>query len=150
MSLTLYSTINTQTHTTIRLCAVLLALRNNHVPTVDNGVEIFFGYSSPGSQIKEQIEYDGMTPSQYRAFLASSDDYLALFEHDEVVIEKAEIIYENLKAYFTVRLINRKDPMKEDVSVNFILSTTGDNDEDCWMIDSMLIRPPKMRRRRRR
>lgn len=91
-----------------------------------------------------------MTPSQYRAFLASSDDYLALFEHDEVVIEKAEIIYENLKAYFTVRLINRKDPMKEDVSVNFILSTTGDNDEDCWMIDSMLIRPPKMRRRRRR
>eukprot|EP01082_Thalassiosira_pseudonana_P013404 g11811.t1 g11811 contig6:628107-629253(+) len=129
---------------------VLLALRNNDVPTVDNGVEIFFGYSSPGSQIKEQIEYDGMTPSQYRAFLASSDDYLALFEHDEVVIEKAEIIYENLKAYFTVRLINRKDPMKEDVSVNFILSTTGDNDEDCWMIDSMLIRPPKMRRRRRR
>lgn len=38
---------------------VLEALRNNDNPTPNRGVEILFGYSAPGSQIKEE---DGLTP----------------------------------------------------------------------------------------
>ncbi|KAL7483996.1 hypothetical protein ACHAW6_009642 [Cyclotella cf. meneghiniana] len=127
---------------------VITAIRNNDIPTPDFGIQVFFGYSGQGSQVREQVD-EGMTPEQYRKFLMSSQDYIALFEHDTIAIEKAEVMYETNRAYFTVRLIH-DDPEKEDVSVNFVLSTTGDGEDDCWLIDSMLIRPSFMRRKRRR
>mmetsp|Transcript_21336 Transcript_21336/g.51575 ORF Transcript_21336/g.51575 Transcript_21336/m.51575 type:complete len:320 (-) Transcript_21336:222-1181(-) len=129
---------------------VLLALRNNDVPSPDYGIEVFFGYSSPESQIVEQIETDGLTPAQYRAFLSMSEDNLALFEHTQAIIDKADFSPDSLKGYFTARLIKGGGSTSGELSVNFILSTTGMNDDDCWKIDSMLIRPPKLRRRRRR
>lgn len=133
---------------------VLAALRNNDTPSPDYGVEILFGYSSPESQIVEQIETDGLTPSQYKTFLCMSEDNLALFQHTAALIDKADFSPDSLKGYFTARLIKAGGvdaaPSKEDVSVNFILSTTGTNDDDCWLIDSMLIRPSKLRRRRGR
>ena len=131
---------------------VLLALRNNDNPSADRGVEIFFGYSSSGSQIVEQIETEMLTPSEYRNFLSMSEDNMALFTHQTAVIDKADFSPDSLKGYFTARLLVNADgsPSTDDVSVNFILSTTGTNDDDCWLIDSMLIRPSKLRRRRRR
>ena len=119
------------------------------MPSPDYGVEVFFGYSSPESQIVEQIESEGLTASQYKTFLCMSEDNLALFQHSQAVIDKADFSPDRLKGYFTARLISG-DPSIEDVPVNFILSTTGTNDDDCWLIDSMLIRPGKLRRRRRR
>ena len=56
--------------------------------------------------------------------------------------------YETKRAYFTVRLVH-EDRRAPDVSVNFILSTEGGED-DCWLVDSMLIRPSLRRDRRRR
>ena len=78
-----------------------------------------------------------------------SEDNLALFQHNSVVIDKADFSPDRLKGYFTARLV-MGGLAKDDVSVNFILSTTGTNDDDCWLIDSMLIRPGKLRRSRRR
>mmetsp|Transcript_31574 Transcript_31574/g.53851 ORF Transcript_31574/g.53851 Transcript_31574/m.53851 type:complete len:329 (+) Transcript_31574:90-1076(+) len=129
---------------------VLAALRNNDMPSPDYGVNVLFGYSSPESQIVEQIETDGLTPAQYRSFLCMSEDNMVLFEHATAVIDRAEFSPDSLKGYFTARLIGPEGSSKKDVSVNFILSTTGMNDDDCWLIDSMLIRPSKLRRRRRR
>lgn len=130
---------------------VLSALRNNDVPSPDYGVEILFGYSSPESQIVEQMETEGLTPSQYRTFLCMSEDNMALFEHVDVAIDKADFSPDGLKGYFTARLMSAGGSIsKDDVSVNFILSTAGTDDGDCWLIDSMLIRPSKLRRRRRR
>eukprot|EP00571_Detonula_confervacea_P010340 CAMPEP_0172299484 /NCGR_PEP_ID=MMETSP1058-20130122/1775_1 /TAXON_ID=83371 /ORGANISM="Detonula confervacea, Strain CCMP 353" /LENGTH=332 /DNA_ID=CAMNT_0013008941 /DNA_START=70 /DNA_END=1069 /DNA_ORIENTATION=- len=123
---------------------VLSALRNNDVPSPDYGVEILFGYSSPESQIVEQLETDGLTPSQYRTFLGMSEDNLALFEHTTAMIDKADFSPDSLKGYFTARLITGGRTSTDDVSVNFILSTSGTNDDDCWLIDSMLIRPSKL------
>lgn len=128
---------------------VLAALRNNDVPSPNFGVEVFFGYSSPGSQVAEQVAEDGMTAAQYRRFLVTSEDSLPLLQHTHATIEKADFSPDRLKGYFTARLTN-DDMDVEDVTVNFILSTSGTNDEDCWLIDSMLIRPSKLRRRRRR
>lgn len=129
---------------------VLSALRNNDVPSPDYGVQILFGYSSPESQIVEQIETDGLTPSQYRTFLCMTEDNMALFEHATAVIDRADYSPDSLKGYFTARLMNGGGSSKDDVTVNFILSMTGTNEDDCWLIDSMLIRPSKLRRRRRR
>ena len=123
-----------------------MALRNNDNPTTNYGIEVLFGYSSPESQIVELIETEGLTPEQYKKFLSSSDENQALFDHTDVVIDKADFSTDRLKAYFTARLVGGS----EDFSVNFILSTTGANDDDCWLIDSVLIRPSKLRRRRRR
>ena len=126
---------------------VLSALRNNDVPKPDYGVEVLFGYSSPGSQIAEIR--DVLTPAQYRDFLCESEDNMILFDHEDAIIAKAEFSPDKLKMYITARLINGASST-DDVSVNFILSTTGSDDDDCWLIDSMLIRPSNLRRRRRR
>ena len=130
--------------------AVLSALRNNDVPKLDYGVEVLFGYSSPDSQIVEQMETEGLTPSQYRTFLRMSVDNMAFFEHAEAVIDKADFSPDRLKGYFTARLMDEGGLSKNYASVNFILSTSGTNEDDCWLIDSMLIRPSTLRRRRRR
>jgi hypothetical protein len=89
-----------------------------------------------------------MTPQQYKDFLLFSKDYAVLFDNDDLLIEKGDVNYELKKAYFTVRLVHF-DRRAADVSVNFILSTMG-GEEDCWFIDSMLIRPSLRRNRKRR
>ena len=60
---------------------VLQALNNNDNPTKNKGVEILFGYSSPGSQIKNE---EGLTPAEYADFLKETE-YKVLFDHQEVV-----------------------------------------------------------------
>ena len=60
---------------------VLTALKNNDNPYVNRGLEILFGYSSPGSQIKNE---EGLTPAEYGQFLKETE-YKALFEHLDVV-----------------------------------------------------------------
>jgi hypothetical protein len=60
---------------------VLEALKNNDNPYANKGVEILFGYSSSGSQIKNE---EGLTPSEYADFLKETE-YKVLFEHGSVV-----------------------------------------------------------------
>jgi hypothetical protein len=60
---------------------VLQALQNNDNPSKNKGVEILFGYSSSGSQIKNE---QGLTPSEYAEFLQETE-YKILFTHQEVV-----------------------------------------------------------------
>lgn len=132
------------------ILTVLEALNHNDVPTPNRGVEILFGYSSDGSQIKNE---EGLTPNDYADFLKETE-YKVLFKHDEVVIDKADYSFDGKKAFFTARLRVGPTPL-DFTSVNFILSNSSgrrnDVDEDaCWMIDSMLIRPQSMRRRRRK
>jgi hypothetical protein len=124
---------------------VLDALLNNDVPTTNRGVEILFGYSSPGSSIKNE---QGLTPDEYAAFLKETE-YKVLFNHQGVSIDKADYSFDGKKAFFTARLQAGPGPL-DTVSVNFILSTTGREDDACWLIDSLLIRPQSMRRRRRK
>lgn len=124
---------------------VLDALVHNDVPTKNKGVEILFGYSSSSSQIKNEV---GLTPAEYADFLKETE-YKVLFDHKEVSIDKGDYSFDGKKAFFTARL--RTGPKPLDVtSVNFILSTLGNEEDDCWLVDSMLIRPESMRRRRRR
>lgn len=124
---------------------VLNALKNNDVPTNNRGVEILFGYSSPGSQIKNE---EGLTPAEYESFLKETE-YKVLFSHQGASIDKADYSFDGKKAFFTARLKVGGGPL-DIVSVNFILSTTGVDDDACWLVDSMLIRPQSMRRRRRK
>jgi len=60
---------------------VLEALQNNDIPTKNAGVNILFGYSSSGSQIKNE---QGLTPDEYADFLKEAE-YNVLFTHQEVV-----------------------------------------------------------------
>lgn len=60
---------------------VVTALKNNDNPYVNRGLEILFGYSSPGSQIQNE---EGLTPAEYGQFLKETE-YKALFEHLDVV-----------------------------------------------------------------
>jgi len=140
------SPLNSKYNTKCIQQTVLKALQNNDNPRTNYGIEVLFGYSSAESQIMDLVNTEGLTPDQYRKYLISSDDNMALFDHTEVVIDKADFSPDRLKAYFTARLTG----VGEDFSVNFILSTNGTNDEDSWLIDSLLIRPSKYRKRRRR
>lgn len=121
---------------------VIEALKNNDTPTKNKGVEILFGYSSPGSQIKNE---EGLTAEEYCSFLKETG-YEALFDHLDVSIEKGEYSNNGKKGYFTARL----QTVSERISCNFILSAVGTGDDAIWLIDSMLIRPKSMRRRRRK
>ena len=60
---------------------VLEALKNNDNPSKNKGVEILFGYSSSGSQIRNE---QGLTPDEYADFLQETE-YKVLFTHQEVV-----------------------------------------------------------------
>jgi len=134
------------------IMTVLAALNHNDVPSSDRGVEILFGYSSPGSAIAQAIDIEGMTPGEYALFLKEEYEYKILFNHDNAMIEKGDYSVDGKKAFFTARLQSVLDP-SDLTNVNFILSTEGTDGEDedsCWMIDSLLIRPEGMRRRRRR
>lgn len=128
---------------------VLEALNHNDVPTSDRGIEILFGYSSSGSAISQAIDVEGMTPAEYATFLKEEYEYKILFNHAEVMIEKGDYSFDKKKAFFTARLSSVTDP-SDFTNVNFILSTDGQDEDDCWLIDSLLIRPKGMRRRRRR
>jgi hypothetical protein len=122
---------------------VLSALANNDVPSKNKGIEILFGYSSENSQIKQM---DDLTPDEYFGYLQEGD-YKVVFENMGVRIDKGEYSGDGSKAFYTARI---QTGPKDFIPVNFILSTGGQNDSDVWMIDSMLIRPPGMRRNRRR
>lgn len=124
---------------------LLDVLLHKDVPTKNKGVEILFGYSSPGSSIKNE---EGLTPAEYADFLNESE-YKVLFDHTSVTIDKGTYSFDGKKGFFTARLQTGPGPL-DTVSVNFILSTTGKDDDACWLVDSMLIRPESMRRRRRR
>jgi len=128
---------------------VLDALRHNDIPYPNRGVEVLLGYSSPTSAVSQAM-YQGMTPEEYGDFLKEEDsEYKVLFDHEEVVIDKGNYSVDKKKAFFTARV--RVGPHALDfTSVNFILTVEGDGEDDCWLIDSMLIRPEGMRRRRRR
>jgi hypothetical protein len=123
----------------------LAALLHNDVPTTNKGVEILFGYSSESSQIKTDT---GLTPSEYADFLKETE-YKVLFNHQGISFDKGEYSFDGKKAFFTASLKIGPGPL-DTAPVNFILSTKGVDDDDCWLIDSMLIRPLAMRRRRRR
>ena len=57
---------------------VLVALRNNDLPSLDYVMQVLFGYSNPESQITEQIRTNGLAPAQYKNILCMSEDNLAL------------------------------------------------------------------------
>ena len=126
---------------------VLEALRNNDVPMKNKGVEILFGYSSPGSQIKNEV---GLTPTEYAEFLKETEYKILFTNGGPIHIDKADYSFDGKKAFFTARLQTSINTPLDTVSVNFILSTTGREDDACWLIDSILIRPQSMRRRRRK
>jgi len=127
---------------------VLEALNHNDVPSPDRGIEILFDYSSPGSAISHAIDIEGMTPAEYGTFLKEEYEYKILFNHNEVIIDKGDYSFDQKKAFFTARL--QSTDSADFTSVNFILTTEGVEEDDCWLIDSLLIRPAGMRRRRRR
>lgn len=130
---------------------VLDALKNNDTPSTNKGVEILFGFSSSGSQIKNE---KGLTTAEYGSFLKDTG-YEALFNYLDVKIEKGEYSHNGKKGYFTARLQTGALP-KDSISCNFILSAEEGNNEDenedndFWLIDSIMIRPQSMRRRRRK
>jgi hypothetical protein len=124
---------------------VLNALLHNDVPTKNKGVEILFGYSSPGSSVKNE---EGLTPAEYAEFLKETE-YKVLFDHKGVSIDKGDYSFDGKKGFFLARLNVGPSPL-DTISVNFILSTTGVDDDAGWLVDSMLIRPQSMQRRRRR
>ena len=119
---------------------VCQALAHNDEPTPNKGIEIFFAYSSETSQVKQMGD---LSHDTYKEFLMDNKEYHALFSNEGVFIEKGDYSPDGMKAYFTARLQTKKN---EFTAVNFILSTSN---EQTWMIDSMLIRPSSMRRRRR-
>eukprot|EP00566_Odontella_aurita_P017896 CAMPEP_0113535042 /NCGR_PEP_ID=MMETSP0015_2-20120614/5482_1 /TAXON_ID=2838 /ORGANISM="Odontella" /LENGTH=332 /DNA_ID=CAMNT_0000434245 /DNA_START=70 /DNA_END=1068 /DNA_ORIENTATION=+ /assembly_acc=CAM_ASM_000160 len=127
---------------------VLDALLHNSNPSPNRGVEVLFGYSSPGSAVMTAVRDEGMTAEEYADFLEDSE-YKVLFEHEDVMIDKGDYSFDRKKAFYNAR-IRVGEGALDFVSVNFILSTQGNEEDDCWLIDSMLIRPEKMRRRRRR
>mmetsp|Transcript_9374 Transcript_9374/g.18680 ORF Transcript_9374/g.18680 Transcript_9374/m.18680 type:complete len:341 (+) Transcript_9374:52-1074(+) len=126
--------------------AVLAALRNNDVPHPNRGIETLFGFSSPFSQVSE-LRLKGLKPEAYYEFLAEMDESKAFFTHEEVVIAKADYSPDGTRAYITARLFGETSP--DGLAVNFILSTTGDDEDDCWLVDSMRTPPPSRRGGRR-
>eukprot|EP00538_Stauroneis_constricta_P013537 CAMPEP_0119567104 /NCGR_PEP_ID=MMETSP1352-20130426/34978_1 /TAXON_ID=265584 /ORGANISM="Stauroneis constricta, Strain CCMP1120" /LENGTH=321 /DNA_ID=CAMNT_0007616309 /DNA_START=51 /DNA_END=1016 /DNA_ORIENTATION=- len=130
------------------VCSIVLeALRNNDVPSPNRGVEILFGYSSHSSYVKQE-EPNGLTPKEYADYLRETE-YKVLFTHDGITIDKGKYSHDGKKAFFNASLRTGLGA-KDWTSVNFILSTQGSDDNACWMIDSLLIRPQSMQRRRRR
>lgn len=132
---------------------VLDALNHNDVPMADYGIVVLFGYSSPGSAIAQAIDIEGMTPAEYGVFLKEEYEYKILFNHVEAIIEKGDYSADKKKAFFTARLQGSPEEGSGFTNVNFILSASEaeeDGESGCWMIDSLLIRPEGMRRRRRK
>jgi hypothetical protein len=65
------------------------------------------------------------------------------------MIDKGQYSFDGKKAFFNARL--RVGPKARDfTSCNFVLTTEGSGEDAAWLVESMLIRPESMRRRRRR
>eukprot|EP00586_Coscinodiscus_wailesii_P010106 CAMPEP_0172490236 /NCGR_PEP_ID=MMETSP1066-20121228/20572_1 /TAXON_ID=671091 /ORGANISM="Coscinodiscus wailesii, Strain CCMP2513" /LENGTH=348 /DNA_ID=CAMNT_0013258597 /DNA_START=129 /DNA_END=1175 /DNA_ORIENTATION=- len=125
---------------------ILNALLHNDEPEENHGVRVLFGYSSPASILKSEDK--APTVEEYADFLKTSE-YKVLLEHSSVIIDKAEYSYDGKKAFYNVRLKTGSSG-RNFTTVNFILSTKGHEDEDSWLIDSVLIRADGMGRSRRR
>lgn len=123
---------------------VLEALRHLDNPTPLYGMDVLFGYSSDASQIMQE---DGLTPLEFTDYWKESE-YKVLFTHEGVTIDKGDYSFDGKKAFYTA-LLKVGPSVKDVVPVNLILSNAGD-EEDAWMVDSILIRPESMRRRRRK
>jgi hypothetical protein len=65
------------------------------------------------------------------------------------MIDKGKYSFDGKKGFFTARLRVGPGPL-DFTSCNFILTSEGSGEDATWMIDSILIRPESMRRRRRR
>jgi hypothetical protein len=65
------------------------------------------------------------------------------------MIDKGKYAFDGKKAFFTARLRVGPGPM-DFTSCNFILTSEGAGEDSCWLVDSILIRPESMRRRRRK
>lgn len=124
---------------------ILDALLHNDEPEENHGVEVLFGYSSPASILKSADK--APTVEEYADFLKTSE-YKTLLYHTQVIIDKADYSYDGKKSFYNVRL--KHGDGRNFTPVNFILSTKGTNDDDCWLIDSILIRADGMGRSRRR
>lgn len=124
---------------------VLQALLHNDEPTENYGVEVFFAYSSQHSFLKGP---DAPTILEYADFIKTSE-YAPMISHTQVIIDKADYSYDKKKAFYTVRL--REGPAEDRVftCINFILSKNTDHD-DCWLIDSAVVRTEGLGRARRR
>ena len=78
-------------------------------------------------------------------------EYKIIFKHDadNVIVDKMDYSYAKKKVFATIRLKEAGKVGRRDfTTVNFILSTKGKDDDDVWLIDSILIRPDGMRRRK--
>ena len=124
--------------------SVLDALLHLDTPEPLYGMQVLFGYSSDSSQIKQE---EGLTPAEYTDYLKDSE-YKVLFNHQGVSIEKGDYSFDGKKAFYTAHL-KVGEKVQDIVAVNIILSNAGE-ESDAWMVDSLLIRPESMRRRRRK
>lgn len=76
--------------------------------------------------------------------------YYSVTDQKRQTIDKGDYSFDGKKGFFTARLQTGPQPL-DTVSVNFILTSEGaDAETASWMVDSILIRPESMRRRRRR
>ena len=123
---------------------VLDALRHLDNPTPYFGMEVLFGYSSDSSQVKQDAD---LTPAEFTDYWKDSE-YKVLFANEGAAITKGDYSFDGKKAFYTA-LLKVGSKVQDVVSVNFILSNHGD-EADSWLVDSLLIRPESMRRRRRK
>jgi len=123
---------------------VLDALNHNDVPTENYGVELLFAYASAKNVLKSD-----KSPSveEYADFIKTSE-YAPMLDHSQVIIDKGDYSFDKKKAYFNARL--RTGSGRDFTAVNFILSTNGTGEDDCWLIDSAIIRTDGLGRGRRR
>jgi len=124
---------------------VLQGLKYNDVPEINQGVVLLFNYSSPNSILQNPDK--APTVEEYSDFL-KSNEYNILLVHFQMIISKADYSYDRKKAFFTVRLKKPTHRQREFTSVNFILSANKKGEDVVWLIDSILIRPEGMRRRK--
>ena len=127
---------------------MLQALLHNDMPEANTGIKLLFSYSSPSSILGNPTK--APTIEQYADFLKTSE-YKIIFKHDadNVIVDKMDYSYDKKKAFATIRLKEAGKVGRRDfTTVNFILSTKGKDDDDVWLIDSILIRPDGMRRRK--
>merc|ERR1711862_176703 len=128
---------------------ILQALLHNDIPEPNTGIKLLFSYSSPSSILGNPEK--APTIEQYSDFLKTSE-YKVFFEsavehEQQIIIDKMDYSYDKKKAYATIRL-KKKSTRRDFTTVNFILSTSKDDDDASWLIDSILIRPDGIRRRK--
>jgi len=127
------------------ITVILQALLHNDIPEPNTGIKILFSYSSSSSILGNPTK--APTIEQYVDFLKTSE-YKIFFDYDgQILVDKMDYSYDKKKAFATIRLKTGKSK-RDFTTVNFILSTKGKDDDDVWLIDSMLIRPDGIRRRK--